>query len=264
MARELETGQLSAGWSQSVTRGRWLASRLGFTVTAAGVAVGILTLAMTWWSHPLDGALSQPGQPARAADAGVVRDARTRPGAYAVFALVLGTFIGAVLSRSLPAMAVTLALYAAVQVAVPLWVRPHLVPETSSFAVISGSTLDGISTDNSGTITLSTRATPGDWVLTNQTVNAKGQPVALPTWFDECLPSAPSPGRSRAHAGGAESRVTLNNCLTRLDTMGYRQHVVYQPKSHFWPLQWAETGLYLAASAALTALAFWWTRRKLS
>ena len=46
--------------------------------------------------------------------------------------------------------------------------------------------------------------------------------------------------------------------------LGYRQHVVSQPKSHFWPLQWAESGLYLAASGVLTALAFWWTRRRLS
>jgi hypothetical protein len=61
-----------------------------------------------------------------------------------------------------------------------------------------------------------------------------------------------------------DSRAILDHCLARLDRAGDRQHVVYQPKSHFWPLQGAETGLYLVASAVLTALAFWWTRHRLS
>ncbi len=265
VARELETGTYRLVWNQSVTRGRWLAAKLGFTVVAVIVAVGVLTLAISWWAHPIDGALgSQRGSlpsrltPIAFAMRGIV------PIAYAVFALVLATFIGLLLKRSLPAMAVTLAIYAFVQVAVPLWVRPHLVPQTSTSTVISGATLDGIRMDNSGTITLTTRMTPGDWVLTNETIDADGSPVALPTWFSGCLPAPPSAGQSRSQASGAESRATLDRCLTRLDRMGYRQHVVYQPESHFWPLQWAESGLYLAASGVLTVLAFWWTRRRLS
>ena len=35
---------------------------------------------------------------------------------------------------------------------------------------------------------------------------------------------------------------TMDACFTRLNAEGYRQHVVYQPAKHFWPLQWAETG----------------------
>ena len=62
----------------------------------------------------------------------------------------------------------------------------------------------------------------------------------------------------------AAGRATLDPCLTRLNDEGYRQHVVYQPTTHFWPLQWAETGLYLTASALLAGLSFWWTRHRLS
>ena len=36
-------------------------------------------------------------------------------------------------------------------------------------------------------------------------------------------------------------------------------HVVYQPQSHFWPLQLTETGLFLGLAAALLAFAAWWT-----
>jgi len=265
VARELETGTYRLAWNQSVTRRRWLAVKLGFAVAATVVAVGILTLAITWWAHPIDGALGSRhgGLPSRLspipfAMRGIV------PIAYAVFALVLATLVGLVLRRSLPAMAVTLALYAFVQIAVPLWVRPHLVPSTSTTTVISAGTIDGLSMDDAGTITLSTRVAPGNWVLTDQTVDAHGRPAALPTWFNSCLPPPPGPGQARSQAGAVTSRGTLDRCLTRLDRAGYRQHVVYQPASHFWPLQWVETSLYLAGSALLCFLSFWWIRHRLA
>ena len=161
VARELETGTYRLVWNQSVTRGHWLATKLGLSLVATTMAVGILTLAVTWWAHPIDGALGsrQGSLPSRLspisfAMRGIV------PIAYAVFALVLATLVGLVLRRSLPAMAVTLAIYAFVQIAVPLWVRPHLVPPTSTATVISAATLDGIRLDNAGTITLTTRRGP--------------------------------------------------------------------------------------------------------
>ena len=39
-------------------------------------------------------------------------------------------------------------------------------------------------------------------------------------------------------------------------------HVVYQPNSHFWPLQLTETGLFMGVSAILILFAAWWTRRR--
>jgi hypothetical protein len=41
-------------------------------------------------------------------------------------------------------------------------------------------------------------------------------------------------------------------------------HVVYQPESHFWPLQLAETGLFVGFAAILILFAAWWTRRRAS
>ena len=109
VARELEAGTHRLAWTQSVTRTRWLATKLGVTTLAAAATVGLLTFAVTWWSQPLDGALSstQGGLPSRItpvtfAMRGVV------PVGYAVFAVVLGATLGAVFRRSLPAMAVTL------------------------------------------------------------------------------------------------------------------------------------------------------------
>jgi hypothetical protein len=41
-------------------------------------------------------------------------------------------------------------------------------------------------------------------------------------------------------------------------------HVVYQPESHFWPLQLVETGLFIGLAAILILFAAWWTRRRTS
>jgi ABC-type transport system involved in multi-copper enzyme maturation permease subunit len=151
VARELEAGTHRLVWNQSITRTRWLSTKLAVTTLVAALAVGALTLAVTWWSDPIDGVVSHTRgglpellTPVSFAMRGLV------PVAYTVFAVVLGVTLGAVLRRSLPAMAVTLALHVAVQVAVPLWVRPHLVAPTTATYAISAQTLDGISAGDRG------------------------------------------------------------------------------------------------------------------
>jgi hypothetical protein len=263
-ARELETGTYRLVWSQSVTRSRWLAVKLGLSILATVLVVGALTTGVTWWAQPLDGAVgaergSLPSRltPISFAMRGIV------PVGYAVFALLLGVLLGLVLRRSLPAMALTLAVYVCVQVAVPLWVRPHLVPPTTTDLVMSESTTDGITTDGTGTWTLTARAVDSrDWVLSNQTIDADGDVAAPPAAFTDCLP--PPPGRvepgSTMEAHPAPG--TIDSCFDELADAGYKQRLVYQPHQHFWPLQWAETGLYVAASGVLAGLSFWWIRRR--
>ena len=41
-------------------------------------------------------------------------------------------------------------------------------------------------------------------------------------------------------------------------------HVVYQPDSHFWPLQLTETGLFVGLAAILILFAAWWTHQRTS
>jgi hypothetical protein len=266
VARELETGTYRLVWNQSVGRGRWLAAKLGFSVLATAVAVGILTTAITWWAHPIDGALSsgRGGFPSRMtpisfAMRGIV------PVGYAVFALLLGTFVGLVVKRSVPAMALSLAIYVFVQVAVPLWIRPHLIPPTTTTEVISQNTLDSLTADGSGPFRITTHtADPRDWMLSNQTVDAQGRATALPAWFSGCLPPPPTGGPAGSHTEVHAFPGSLDACFTKLADEGYRQQVVYQSHLHFWRLQWAETGLYLVASGLLGWLSFWWTRRRLS
>jgi hypothetical protein len=265
VARELEAGTHRLVWNQSVTRNRWLATKLAITGAVAAVAVGGLTLAITWWSAPVDGALgsmrgSLPARltPVAFAMRGIV------PVAYVVFALVLGAAVGLVLRRSIAAMAVTLVIYTVVQIALPLWVRPHLIPPVTKTVAFSMDRLDGISINDGGGSTAITLTTGGhgDWVLSNRTIDSAGHYTALPTWMGQCvLPPAPpsnEPGPVKAQPGGRDA---LAACLDRLNAEGYHQRLVYQPASRFWPLQFVETGVILAVSGLLGWFCFWRIRR---
>ena len=134
IARELESGSFRLAWNQSVTRERWLAVKLGVLGLASMAAAGLLSLILGWWASPIDDA-------ARLAGAGGFQsrffplDFGTRgivPIGYAAFAFVLGVLIGLMVRRTVPAMAITLAVFAIVQIAMPLWIRPHLITPVRS------------------------------------------------------------------------------------------------------------------------------------
>jgi ABC-type transport system involved in multi-copper enzyme maturation permease subunit len=261
VARELETGTHRLAWSQSVTRTRWLATKLGLSAVAVAVAVGALSLAVTWWAAPLDGSSSetQGSLPARLTPVSFAMRGIT-PVAYAIFALVLGVAVGIVLRRSIAAIAVTLAIFTFVQIAMPLWVRPHLLRPTTQLVTISRDTTTGIGFHNSDPVpTIEVRSPAGSWVLSDRTVDPAGRVVPVPSSFVECMPDPPAPGRPDGPAVQIKQR--LDTCLTQLSAAGYRQRLVYQPASRFWPLQWAETGLFLALSGLLAWFCFWRVRR---
>ena len=225
IARELETGTHRLVWTQSVSRTRWLAVQLGVTALAALAATALLSLAVTWWSGPLDGArgTNRGNLPSRLTP--VVFDGRgVAPLGYALFALVLGATLGAVFRRTLPAMAVTLLLVVGVQIAVPLWIRPHLVPTATLVVEINRDTLDEITIDGPGQPVRIGVHTPdhGTWVLSNETIDSAGN-VARPAWLDSCLPRPPGDGGPGAVQTPATQKNTMDTCFSRMTAEGYRQ-----------------------------------------
>ena len=50
ISRELETGTFRLAWTQSISRTRWLAVKLGLTGLASMATAGLLSLMVTWWS----------------------------------------------------------------------------------------------------------------------------------------------------------------------------------------------------------------------
>jgi hypothetical protein len=157
--------------------------------------------------------------------------------------------------RTLPAMAITLAVFVAVQFAMPLLVRPHLAPPTRSTVQITESNLEDFSFAPDGRIRVSAKAAdPGAWVLSSHTVNASGHAI-------DSIPPSPSLSPS---SGACAPRQGLSPCLAEVTRLGYRQQVTYQPSSRYWPFQWYETGIYTAVTLGLAGFCFWRIRRRLS
>jgi hypothetical protein len=137
LTRELEAGTHRLVWNQSVTRTRWLAVKLTLVGLAAMTAAGLGSLAVTWWASPIDQAAHTFNFPKMSP---LLFDTRgIVPIAYAAFALALGVTVGLLVRRTLAAMAIALAIFVAVQVAMPLLVRPHLAPPTRSTIQITES-----------------------------------------------------------------------------------------------------------------------------
>jgi ABC-type transport system involved in multi-copper enzyme maturation permease subunit len=100
IARELESGTFRLAWTQSVTRVRWIATRLALVTLAALVLTALLSLAVTWWQSPVD-RLNQ-------ALFHNFDERDLMPAAYAAFAVTLGALVGALVKRTLAAMALTI------------------------------------------------------------------------------------------------------------------------------------------------------------
>ncbi|HVA75055.1 MAG TPA: ABC transporter permease subunit [Acidimicrobiales bacterium] len=120
IAREFETGTFRLAWTQSVTRRRWLAVKLGLIGLGSMAIGGLLTSMVDWWASPLDAANKSRFDVGPFAWHGVA------PIGYAAFAFVLGATAGVLVRRTVPAMAATLVGFVAARLAIEHWVRPNL------------------------------------------------------------------------------------------------------------------------------------------
>ena len=188
---------------------------------------------------------------------------------YAAFAFALGVTLGMLIRRTIPAMALTLAIFVGLQVAMPELVRPHLITPTRATVEITPSNVDEfifLGGPNGPLQVGAQAAEKGAWVLSSHTVDASGRTVETitgePSLSPTSGPCAPpeEPPAQQADGPGED----LAPCLAELTRLGYRQRVTYQPASHFWPLQWRETAIYTALALALSGFCFWWLRRRVS
>jgi hypothetical protein len=256
VARELDAGTHRLVWNQTITRNRWLATKLACAGLLATAAAGLLSLAVTWWSAPID--TLQDLAPSTAGIgfdrmSPVVFDARgIVPIGYAAFAFALGVTLGIVLRRAVPALATTLALFVGLQLVWSNFIRGHLITPVTTTIPINTETINGIirSGPNAPAQLTVGQAQPGSWILSSQTINAQGQAVnSVPL-----VPCQPTGGHDPLGRCFAQT-------LQHISNLGYREQVILQPDSRFWALQWYELGIFLAAAAVLVGFAFWWLRR---
>ena len=233
LARELEAGTHRLAWTQSVTRARWLGVKLGVAGAVTVVVTAVFSLVFTWWSVPFDHIGNRIGT-ANFGQRGIA------PIGYAIFALVLGTLIGAVTRRTLPAMAATLVGFFVVRFGVQLLVRPHLLaPVTAS----RPTTLFGPPEPSS--------PTAGAWVLSTRTADAAGHVV-----------SSRAVDNALARACDLTRQSTGDDFAACAKRLGFHDVVRMQPASRFWALQGWETAIFLVLAAVLAGACFWWIRHR--
>jgi hypothetical protein len=243
ITREIEAHTHRLAWNQSVTRTRWLAMKLAIIALAAMATTGLLSLMLTWWSSPIDRAASL--NPTHGISlirmAPLLFGARgITPVAYAAFAFTLGVTAGALIRRTPPAMAATLAGFAGIQLAMASWIRPHLTAPVHANVALNPANVLGL---NGSTVLATPSYTPrGGWILSSQVIDKAGHAFQA------------------ARTGACQTR-SFQACLASIIRLHPRQLVSYQPASRFWTFQWYETAIFLGLALALAGACFWWIRR---
>jgi len=223
---ELENGTYRLAWTQSITRRRWITTKLAVTIGIALIVAAALTLLMTWWHAPLDRLNGRLDNSVYDSEGIVVFG-------YTLFALGLAAAVGVVWRRAVPALMVAFAGYFAARLFVDIWLRQRLVAPLTATWSVSGHT------------------TPANlnhaWVLTQHPSDRFGNLVSVP--LGRCV-----------RLTGNHGKIVDPACLAAHGS-GY-MHAVYQPASRFWLLQGMETALFGGAALALILFAAWWTHQR--
>jgi hypothetical protein len=224
---ELENGTYRLAWTQSLTRGRWIAGKLGLAVAGSVLFALVFTFLVTWWRTPftrLEGRMASSVFDSQ----GIVVFG------YTLFALGLVLAIGALWRRAVPALLVSFGLYIVARVFVDTWLRQRLVSPVSVTWKSAGSPPAGLD---------------HGWVLSEWPSDKAGHHVTPP--IGACL--------SAAHG---HLKVPIPKCLANYG--GAFTHTIFQPPSHFWPIQLIETGMFAGTALALVAFAAWWTHERIA
>ena len=241
ITRELEERTDRLVWNQSVTRTRWLATKLVLLALASVAVTGLFSLLLTWSASRYDQFIGARFGAVNFASRNVV------PLGYAAFAFVLGTVIGLVVRRTLPAMALALAVFAAIQLIVPNVVRPHLMAPVTTTVALDQDALsrsDGFGMSDRGARVIG-YTMAGAWSLADEAtvVNADGSPYTSQQ-AEACMKGAP-----------AES-------ITCMAGQHLHFSYTYQPADRYWPFQWIELSAYLGAALLLAGVGFWRIRHR--
>jgi hypothetical protein len=248
---EIESGTVTFAWTQGVTRTRWLAVKAGWLLLAAAVVGGAVSGLLTWWSGPRNAATAD------ALWANVFDTQGVVSVGYAVFAVALGIAAGTLLRRTLPAVAVTLAGFIGVRLVIAQFLRTHLIPATVAYSPVLSGTWP---TPQGPSLILSTGMADkfGQPIPEVYSREIAGVPVSYLSAACRKL-AAPftyngNPGdiTPTGHPTAATQKL-IDSCVR---ASGVRNYVSYQPASHYWPLQFAETGIFAVLAIALVAVAF--------
>jgi ABC-2 family transporter protein len=226
LARELETGTFRFAWTQGIGRWRWTLAKLVLLAVAVTAAAGAFSVLFSWYNQPFFAAGYATPLSTRVFDLGEVAFA-----AWTLAAFAIGALAGMLIRRVVPAIAATLAAYAALALATALYLRQHyMTPLLTSKPNLPASA----------------------WIV-NQWYT-KGGKFAFPAKGSQIVSAV-------QHSCPPRINVSLSpaQCLSQ---HGYTWWASYQPGNRFWPFQWIEGGWLLALSVLLIAATIWLVRRR--
>ncbi len=228
VARELEQRTHRLVWTQSISRARWLGTKLLLLSGVTLVAFVGLTFLTMWWSSPWNAVIT----PWATYDVrGIVLPA------YALFALALGIAAGILARRSVAAIGITIVLFLLVRVAITFWLRPYFLPPLTF---------------------ISSFEQPGaphrsDWTIKVETIDRNGQPLSDSQVSQICPQLI---GNGSAAAFTAFQTCEKNH--------GFQSRSTYQPADRFWIFQAIESIIFLLLSLALLVPTTWLATRKIT
>ncbi|AUG75076.1 ABC transporter permease [Kitasatospora sp. MMS16-BH015] len=245
LAREFETGTYRLAWTQSVSRRRWLAARLGVPLAVTLLGSTLLAVVSTWWVNVIEGRFAVPGYYhwftwlSRSTEGPAVVG-------FSLLGVALGAAVGLVTRRVVASMAVTAVLMLVLRLAIDA-LRFLLTPaRTSVIPARMGLDPGDPHTVIMGGGHLGTHVPLESLNLETGLISSDGTHLPLPSDWIDTLPD----GRILC---------TTDACHTHPDVV--QAYTQYQPPTAHWPMLWAETGLSLLLAALLVGFSFLWIRR---
>ena len=242
VSREYEAGTHRLAWTQSVSPLRWMTVKIALifgVVAAAALAIGFL---VTWTLDPLTAAFGGRYNSSWYDIQGVV------PVACMLFALAVGVAASAWIRRTIPAMAVTLVVYAAARIPIH-WIRAHFWAANS---ITTSTPLSTLLQDPHGDprSALGSGRPSGSWLLKTTIIDPSGHAVRSGVGnLDLLLRYCPD-----LPARGPISDAARAGCAPKLSG-AVRAVTQYQAASHFWLIQAVESALFIALAGLLVVAA---------
>jgi ABC-type transport system involved in multi-copper enzyme maturation permease subunit len=260
IAREYNNKTNLLVWARSVSRRKWLTTKLVWILVATALFAGTFAVLTTWWSKTGNALYLNRFDVLSFDKQGIVLVA------FAVFAISLGVAFGAWLKRTMVAIGLTLVVLLGMQIAIPSLLRPHYIAAKTYTASINTPASAQRGPDQPP----SPPNSSGAWIISGNIVTSSGQLLNWQNPPQKCIvtnvPKGPEGGGSGVHAvpaqgGNGDSIISHNGgpavdfkCLGGL---GYRWSVQYQPSYRYWDFQRIETGLYLALSVIPIGATYW-------
>ena len=235
LAREFESGTFRYAWTQAIGRARWTLASMAALAVAVATTAGAFSFLVSWYVQPIFGAgdTNGPLYP-------TIFDLRgVALAAWTLAAFAIGALAGILIRRVIPAMAATIATWAALAFGTGAYLRPHYeAPLTTTNPDVPRHV----------------------WVI-SQLWTRSGQPASLSMINQTLRPvdiQAVTLGRFQP---GPATPASIDP-VRYLIHHGYMQLTTYQPDSRFWPFQWIEGSWLIALSLLLLTATIWLVRRR--